>query len=114
MNIKEEIENWLEIDNEINNLNNKLKQLRIQKNNYNNTIIKYFENKNITNPTIKIEQGFLKIDSLNLQQSLSFKFLQECLNEYNKNNINETEKIINFIKNKRRINYYKQIKRIYS
>ena len=93
MNIKEEIENWLEIDKEINILNNKLKQLRIQKNNYNNTIIEYFENKNITNPTIKIEDGFLKIDNSNLQQSLSFKFLQECLNEYNKNNIHETEKL---------------------
>jgi hypothetical protein len=57
---------------------------------------------NMENTTINIGNDLkIKYMETNSQTTLSFKFLEESLNEYFNNNENETKKLISFIKNKR-------------
>lgn len=107
---EENIKKWLILDNKIKELNNQLKSIRSEKNQYNNNIIEYISNNNLDNATIKIHDSKLKFMNTNYSQPLSYKFIYDALNKYYHNE-DKTIEIINFIKSQREVKIIKEIKR---
>ena len=112
MSLQENVKNWVLIDNNIREINEKLKHLREKRDNYNNNIIRYLKDNNLDNPTIKINDGILKFTDTNYNQPLTFKYLEECCKEYFHSD-NEANNFIKFIKSQRQQKNVKEIKRIY-
>ena len=107
------IKEWVTIDNELRELSFKSKSLREKRNNVNNNVIKYIETNNLDNAIIKISDGTLKFNYTNISQPLTFKYINECLNDIT-NDKNQVEAIINYIKNKRNVKSIMDIKRNYN
>jgi hypothetical protein len=107
------IKEWVTIDNELRELSFKSKSLREKRNNVNNNVIKYIETNNLDNAIIKISDGTLKFNYTNISQPLTFKYINECLNDII-NDKNQVEAIINYIKNKRNVKSIMDIKRNYN
>ena len=107
------IKEWVTIDNELRELSVKSKSLREKRNNVNNNVIKYIETNNLDNAIIKISDGTLKFNYTNISQPLTFKYINECLNDII-NDKNQVEAIINYIKNKRNVKSIMDIKRNYN
>lgn len=112
MNLEERIKKWVVLDNNHKRLNQQIKLLRDEKNNLTDDIIYYFNEKNIK-PSIKISDGMLNLVETKHANLISYKFLEECFNEYFKNNEEIVEALINFIKEKRVYTTSQTIKRNY-
>lgn len=107
------IKDWVLLDNKIHNLNEELKNLKERKDLLNNDINNYMNTNNLTNNTIKINNGYLKLTQTKNTQTLTFKYLENCLKEIIKNE-EQVNTIINYIKNKREITYNTSLKRYYN
>ena len=114
MELEKYIKNWIILDNNIKELSNKIQDNREKKNYYNNLIIEYAKNNNLDNIKIKINNGYIKLINNNISESLTYKFLENCLNKYFNSNNSKTKEIINFIKKKRNIKCITELKRIYN
>lgn len=112
MNFEKNIQNWVNVDNQIKTLNDKLKELKETKQTLSHQINNHVETSNLTNVSVKINDGLLKFISLKEAQPLTYKYLETCLSEIIKNE-EQVKKIIEYIKNKREIKIVPEIKRIY-
>ena len=110
MSLEENIKKWVLLDNTIKELNEKIKLLKNDKASYNNNIIHYISSNNLDNATIKIRNGKLKFVDVNYSQSLTYKFLFNCLNKFLNNN-DQVIEIINYIKSEREVKTVREIKR---
>ena len=106
------IQSWVNIDNQIKNLNAELKSLRSNKNVLTNSIFTYAESNNLENAIIQISDGKLKFQNVKTTSPLTFKFIEECLNECIPNK-EQVKQLIKFIKQKRTSQYNYDIKRTY-
>ena len=107
------IQNWVNVDNKIKNLQQELKNLRIRKTYFNtDSIFTYAETNNLENAIIQISDGKLKFQNVKSTSPLTFKFIEECLNECMKDE-NQVKQLIKFIKQKRTFQYNYDIKRSY-
>jgi predicted transcriptional regulator len=113
MNFEQQIQQWVEIDNQMKTLNDKMKELRDKKNTLSDKINSHISNSQLNNSSIKITDGQLKFITIKDTQQLTFKYLETCLSEIIKNE-EQVKKIIEYIKNKREIKYIPEIKRLYN
>lgn len=113
MSFQDNVRQYVILDNQIRELNNRMKSLREKKCIYNQEIINYIENNNLEQSTIKINDGQLNFVTLQQNQILSYKYLELCFNKFFKNQPDISKSLINFIKNERQIKYIKEIKRSY-
>jgi hypothetical protein len=111
MSLEENIKKWVILDNKIKEINNQLKNIRLEKASHNTNILNYIASNNLDNVTIKINDGKLRFVDANYSQPLTFKFIYDCLNKYY-NDVDKTIEIINFIKSQRDIKTIKEIKRV--
>lgn len=114
--LSNKIKKWVTLDNEIKELNSKVSELRDERSVVSEDILDYVNEAEISHATIKISDGTLKFVDTKQYQSLSLKFIENCLNELDdhildKKNIKE---IMDFIKNKREMNVTSSIKRTYN
>jgi len=112
MNFEQNIQTWVNIDNQIKTLSEKLKELREQKIELSDQINEHIEINNLTNKTISLGDGHLKFGKSKETQPLTFKYLESCLSEIIKNE-EQVKKIIEYVKNKREIKEVPEIKRFY-
>tara|TARA_B100000795_G_C22747280_1_gene417789 strand:+ start:238 stop:579 length:342 start_codon:yes stop_codon:yes gene_type:complete len=112
MNLSEHIKNWVYVDNQIKIHCAKTKELRSKKTALTQNIFHYAEQNNLQNAVIEISDGKLKFQNIKQTSPLNFKFLEKCLNECIDNEKNVKD-IINYIKQKREIKFYNDIKRSY-
>ena len=110
MSLEENVKKWVILDNKIKEINNDLKNIRLEKIKYNKSILDYISTNNLDNVTIKINDGKLKFVNTNYPQPLTYKFIYDCLNQYYHNQDKSIE-IIRFIKAQREIKPVKEIKR---
>ena len=113
MNFEPHLQQWVAIDNQMRILNDRMKELRDKKNIVTEQINTHVETSNLTNSIVKINDGQLKFLTVKDTQQLTFKHLETCLSEIIKNE-EQVKKIIEYVKNKREVNYVPEIKRIYN
>ena len=112
MSFEQNLQQWVQIDNQMKSLSDKLKDLKEKKNNLSNQINEHIETNNLTNKTVKLNDGQLKFGKFKETQPLTFKYLETCLNEIIKNE-EQFKKIVTYIKDKRETKYVPEIKRFY-
>jgi|TARA_B100000925_G_scaffold162389_1_gene121878 ferritin len=113
MNFEEDIKNWVTIDNQIKKASETIKELRNKRSHFSTRIFSYAEENNLENAVIEISDGKLKFQQCKQTSPLTFRFLEECLNECIQNE-DQVKQIIKFIKSKREYKYVSDIKRSYN
>jgi seryl-tRNA synthetase len=112
MSFENQIQQWVTVDNEMRNLNEKIKILRDSRNKLSENIIDYANNKNLAtaNSVIKISDGKLKFVNTKIQEGLTFKYLEKSLAEII-NNPSQLKLIVEHLKNNRTTKTVQEIKR---
>ena len=110
---EDSVRNWVKLDDELRRMNEKIKEIREKRAAIADSIHSYANQNKLTNATINISDGRLKFIETQTSQSLTFKFLQECLEEIipNKDSVSQ---IMNHIKSKRAVKYSPEIKRYFT
>jgi uncharacterized membrane protein YqgA involved in biofilm formation len=104
MSFEQEINEWINLDNEIKRLTEHINKLKDKKTTLHDKLISYAKQK-------KTEK--LKYVLTNTFQPLTFTYINKCLGEIIKNE-DQVNQIINYIKRKREIKVIEDIKRIYN
>ena len=110
MSFEENIKKWIQTNNNIKESLQKIKHLRIEKEQYNENILEYILENKLENATFKIGDGKLRVVEVNTPQPLTYKFICESLYEYFNDDEELVKEIMLFIKNKRNIKSHKELK----
>jgi hypothetical protein len=106
MDINTQIKEWVTVDNELKQYNEKIKYLREKRNSLEKNI---FNNTN-SYTVININNEKLKIMHTKVTEPLTFKYLEKSLGEIIKSET-QVKQIIEHIKEKREVKYISEIKR---
>jgi len=110
MSFENQIQQWVSLDNQLKQLNEKTKELREKRNVLEETITNYASSNNLSNATIGISDGKLKFVNTKVQEPLTFKYLEKTLSEVIKNE-SQVKLIMEHIKQKRSAKIVPEIKR---
>ena len=110
MSFEGQIQQWVQLDNQLKQINEKVKDLREKRNTLEQNITIYAASNNLTNSTVQISDGKLKFVNTKIQEPLTFKYLEKTLNEVIKNE-SQVKLIIEHIRQKREIKIVPEIKR---
>jgi len=113
MDLQENIKRWVKLDNDSKKLAQSMKELREEKNNISSNLFDYFSNNNMKPPNVNISDGKLGFVEVNTANVLTYKFLEECLNEHF-DDTSKTKELLEFIKSKRSYTKNKVIRRVYN
>jgi hypothetical protein len=103
MNFNDSIIEWVKIDNVQRGYLDKLKELREKKNKLSDSLVNHIQENDMETNIFKITSldTNVQMTKTNVQESLTFKLIEECLYEY-LNDKSKTNDIINLIKNRRK------------
>ena len=110
MSFENKIQQWVQIDNQLKQINEKTKDLREKRNALEKDITTYAFSNNLSNATVQINDGKLKFANSKVPEPLTFKYLEKTLSEVIKNE-NQVKLIMEHIKQKREIKVIPEIKR---
>ena len=110
MSFENEIKQWVQIDNQLKELNERTKVLREKRNTLEKNITTYAASNNLSNSTVQISDGRLKFTNTKVPEPLTFKYLEKTLGEVIKNE-KQVQLIMDHIKQKREIKIVPEIKR---
>jgi len=113
MDFTESIREWVSIDNKIKKYQDEVKKERVIRNALTASILEKAAESNMEHAVIEITDGKLKFQNTRVSAPLTFKFLEECLNECI-NGEEQVKQIIKYIKSKRDVKYVSDIKRSYN
>ena len=112
MSFEERIKSWVKIDDQIRLHNEKLKELRSQKNQITETVTSYLEENSLEKAKIEITGGSIGFVQNRVVPPLSLRYVEKCLGEVIANPEQVTQ-IMDYIKSKREIKYNPDLKRVY-
>ena len=110
MSFENQIQQWVSLDNQLKQINEKVKELRDSRNNLEQNITNYASQNNLSNATIQIGGGKLKFTNTKIPEPLTFKYLEKTLGEVIKNE-SQVKLIMEHLKQKRAIKIVPEIKR---
>ena len=110
MELQESIKKWVTLDNNLTKINKQLKTIRDEKNQLTTYLVNYFNENDKPFPKINISDGKLNFIEVKQYNTISYKFLEECLSDFY-NDKEKTDEILNFIKTRRKYNTTVTIKR---
>ena len=110
MSFENQIQQWVQTDNQLKQLNEKAKELREKRNTLEQNLTSYASSNNLSNATIQISDGKLKFVNTKVQEPLTFKYLEKSLSEVIKNE-SQVKIIMEHIKQKRSNKIVPEIKR---
>ena len=110
MSFENQIKQWVQVDNQLKELNEKTKALREKRNSLENELTSYASSNNLSNSTVKISDGRLKFANTRVPEPLTFKYLERTLAEVIKNE-GQLKQIMDHLKQKREIKIVPEIKR---
>jgi hypothetical protein len=110
MSFENQIKQWVQLDNQLKELNERTKELREKRNTLEQNITTYANSNNLSNSTVQIIDGRLKFTNARIAEPLTFKYLEKTLSEVIKNE-NQVKVIMEHIKQKREIKLVPEIKR---
>ena len=112
MALEDHIKQWVLTDNQMKLYQEKVKDLRDQRNLLSEDILEFAKKNNLDNATIQISDGKLKFQTIKINEPLTFKFIKQCLEDCFESS-KQVEQLITYIKEKRTTKYVKDIKRFY-
>jgi predicted transcriptional regulator len=107
------IQTWVELDNDLKKLNEKVKEIRTRKNDLEDKIMTYVEDNDMNNSVVNIADGKIKFCEVKQTSSLTLGFLEKCLSEVIANQ-SQVKQIVDYIKSKRETKIVPEIKRYYN
>jgi uncharacterized phage infection (PIP) family protein YhgE len=110
MSFEGQIQQWVQLDNQIKQLNEKIKEIRDKRNTLEQNIVNYASTNNLSNSTVKISDGRLRFTNTRIPEPLTFKYLEKTLSEVIKNE-SQISLIMEHIKQKRAVKIVPEIKR---
>ena len=110
MSFENQIQQWVSLDNQLKQLNEKVKELRDKRNHLEENITNYASENNLSNATVKISDGRLKFTNTKVPEPLTFKYLERSLGEVIKNE-SQVNLIMEHLKQKRILKIVPEIKR---
>ena len=106
------IQRWVLLDSQLKIVNDKSKQLREMRSQLNSQISQYMLQNNMSNTKIDISDGDLRICEKKDYSSITFGYIERCLDELISDK-NQVEYIIKYLKENREVNVSNEIKRTY-
>ena len=73
------IQKWIELDNKINEINIKLKEIKTEKSNLEEQLLKYMETNNLKNTNVTLNNNIITYNTTTTQPSITIKLLTEVL-----------------------------------
>jgi len=110
MSFEQQIQQWVSLDNQLKQLNEKQKELRDKRNTIEENLTSYATNNNLSNAVVKISDGKLKFTNTKVQEPLTYKYLEKTLSEIIKNE-GQVKMIITELKQRRESKIVQEIKR---
>ena len=110
MNFENQIKQWIQADNELKELAGKTKTLREKKNALETSLTNYATEHHLSNNIIKCQDARLKFANTKVTEPLTFRYLEERLNEIIPN-ADQVKKIMTYIKENREVKIVSEIKR---
>jgi DNA polymerase III gamma/tau subunit len=110
MSFESEIQQWVQLDNQLKQLNEKIKEVREKRRSLENNITNYVETNNLSNAAVKISDGRLKFTNTKVYEPLTYKYLEKTLNNVIKQET-QIKTIMDCIKQKRSFKVIPEIKR---
>ena len=106
---------WVRIDDQIKTSNERIQELKSRRQQISNEIDKIVEDNEIEPEKIdiKLNDSKIKIVKTKVSQTLTFGYLENCLNDII-SNPDQVAQIIEYVKSNRSVNYVSEIKRIYN
>lgn len=110
MSFENQIQQWVSVDNQLKQINEKARELRDKRNTLEETITSYAASNNLSNATVKISDGKLKFANTRVPEPLTFRYLEKVLGEVIKSET-QVKTIIDHIREKRAVKVVPEIKR---
>jgi hypothetical protein len=108
----EKVQKWVTLDSQLKIVSEKTKQMREMKSQLNSQICDYMTARNMTQNTIKISDGELRIHEKKEYSSITFGYVERCLAELIKDKA-QVNYIMQYLKDNREISTCSDIKRTY-
>ena len=112
MSFESKIQQWVSLDNQLKQINEKVKDLRDKRNDLEENITSYASENNLSNATVKIGDGRLKFTNTKVQEPLTFKYLEKSLSEMVKNE-SQVKQMVDYIKRNRDIKTVSHVERLH-
>ena len=110
MSFEDNIKKWVALDNQMKTMNERVKQMRDEKNTLEEGILGYVETNNLSNATVNISDGKLRFVTAKQTAPLTLKHVEEsllkCIGSQN-----QVMQIMKIIKDSREVKYIPDIKR---
>jgi hypothetical protein len=110
MSFENQIQQWVSLDNQLKQINDKAREIREKRSKLTENITKYAENNNLHTNTINISDGKLRFSNTKTPEPLTFKYLEKTLGEVIKNET-QVKLIMEHLKQKRAFKIVPEIKR---
>jgi seryl-tRNA synthetase len=110
MSFENQIQQWVQIDNQLKQINEKTKELREKRNTLEQNITKYASSNNLSNASVQISDGKLKFVNTRVTEPLTFKYLEKVLSDVIKSE-SQVKLIMEHIRQKRETKIVPEIKR---
>ena len=111
MSFENQIQQWVQIDNQLKDLSEKVKNLRDKRNTLEENITTYVSTNNLSNATVNISDGKLKFVNTRVPETITFKYLEKTLGEVIKNE-SQVKQIVEYLKENRDSKIVPEIKRL--
>jgi hypothetical protein len=110
MSFENQIQQWVSLDNQHKQLNEKIKEIRDKRNTLEENIINHVSSHNLSNVTVELNDNKIKFVNTRVTEPLTFKYLEKTLGEVIKNE-SQVNLIMEHIKKKRNTKIVPEIKR---
>ena len=110
MNFENQLQQWIQIDNQLKTFNEKVRVLREQRNSLTENITKYAISNNLSDKNLKMFNERIQISNTKVAEPLTYKYLEKTLGEIIQNE-NQVKLIIEKLKQKRNVKIIPEIKR---
>lgn len=110
MSFEQKIQQWVTIDNQLKQMNEKIGELREKRTSLSKNIIEYADTNNLSNATLQITDGKLRFANTRVSAPLTFKYVEKTLGEVIKNE-SQVKQIVEYLKQKREVKVVAEIKR---
>jgi len=107
---KNNIKQWVMLDNQLRECNEKSKMIREEKNNLMQLLYSQADTNNLLETTIAISDGRLRFQKVKIRQALTLNYIEECLHDCISNE-DTVESIMTHIRDSREDVFREDIKR---